>query len=252
MRVTRYPSIMFPAVLLGALLVLPGLASAQSLQDRWRALRNPPTAESPVRNLGDAEAAEGIREAMARGVDAAVRQLGRPDGFLGNEAVRIGVPRQMRGVADGARRLGAGHYVEAFETSMNRAAERAVPAAAEVFSDAVRQMTVTDALGIVRGGETAGTEYFRSVAGQRLRERFLPIVSTATSQSGVTQRYKELSGRTGGMGALLGGGQSLDLDEYVTERALDGLFHVVAEQERAIRRDPVGTGSALLRRVFGG
>lgn len=225
-------------------------AAAQSLSERLKALRGKP-ATSQSAALGEAEAADGVREAMARGVDAAVRQLGRPDGFLANEAVRILVPRQVRGLADGARRLGAGRYVDEFEVSMNRAAEQAVPAAAEVFSEAVRQMSVQDALGIVRGGETAGTEYFRRVSGQRLRERFLPIVADATGQAGVTQHYKALSGRAGPLGEVLAGGQSLDLDEYVTDRALDGLFHVVAEQERQIRRDPVGTGSALLRRVFG-
>ena len=129
--------------------------------------------------------------------------------------------------------------------------DQAVPLAADVFADAVRQMTVRDALDIVRGEPDAGTRFFRRVTEDRLRAEFLPIVSNATAQAGVTQRYKALVGRNSGLLAALGGSEAVDLDRYVTDEALDGLFAVVAEQEREIREDPAQRSTALLKKVFG-
>ncbi len=201
--------------------------------------------------VSEQEAAGGIREAMAQGVQRAVLQLGRQDGFYGNEALRIRAPGQLRKITDTARQLGAGKRVDEFELSMNRAAEKAVPLAADIFADAVRGMTVRDALDIVRGEEDAGTRFFRRVTEDRLRAQFLPIVSDATAKAGVTQRYKAVVGRNSALINALGGGESVDLDRYVTDEALDGLFQVVAEQERGIRRDPAQRSSELLRKVFG-
>lgn len=201
-------------------------------------------------NEGDASA--GIKESLARGVSASIQRLGTTDGFLKDQVVRIAVPKSMKKMADAASKLGAGKYVEAFETSMNRAAEQAVPAAADIFANAIRQMTVQDALSIVRGDADAGTQYFRRVTETQLRASFLPIVSKATSQTGVTEKYKSLSQRSGGLDSLLGGGKPMDLDGYVTDKAMDGLFYYIADQEKAIRKNPLGTGSALLGRVFGG
>jgi hypothetical protein len=180
-----------------------------------------------------------------------VTQLGRTDGFYGDSAVRIRIPGQLGEIADTARKLGAGRKVDEFELAMNRAAEKAVPVAADVFADAVRQMTVRDAIDIVRGEPDAGTRFFRRVTEERLRAQFHPIVQDATQNAGVTQRYKAMVGRNSGLLQLLGGGESLDLDEYVTDAALDGLFKVVADQERAIREDPAQRSSELLRKVFG-
>lgn len=201
--------------------------------------------------VNEQEAAGGIREAMAQGVQRAVLQLGQQDGFYGNEGLRIRAPGQLRKLTDTARQLGAGRKVDEFELAMNRAAEKAVPLAADVFADAVRQMTVRDALDIVRGEPDAGTRFFRRVTEDRLRAEFLPIVSNATAQAGVTQRYKALVGRNSGLLAALGGSEAVDLDRYVTDEALDGLFAVVAEQERGIREDPAQRSTALLKKVFG-
>jgi len=165
--------------------------------------------------------------------------------------VRIAVPKSMRKMADAASKLGAGKYVEEFEISMNRAAEKAVPAAADIFAQAIRQMTVQDALSIVRGEPDAGTQYFRRVTEDKLRSSFLPIVSKATGETGVTDKYKTLSKKSGGLDKLLGGGKSMDLDAYVTDQAMDGLFYYISDQEKAIRKNPLSTGSALLGRVFG-
>jgi len=202
-------------------------------------------------SLSQKEAAGGIKEAMAQGVSRSIKQLGREDGFNNDPAVRILVPKQLRKVADLSRQLGAGKKVDQFELSMNRAAEKAIPAAADIFADAVRQMTVKDAINIVRGDQDAGTQFFRRATEDKLRTKFMPIVAEATAKTGVTKRYKEMSGKNSSVTKLFGGGESIDLDRYVTDKALDGLYHYVAEQEKQIRRNPTQQSSDLLREVFG-
>lgn len=240
---------MKPVAIALALLVLAiGAAhpvQAESFKDRLkRSLNRGGT-------VTEQEAAGGIREAMAQGVQRAVLQLGQRDGFYGNEGLRIRAPGELRRITDAARQLGAGKKVDEFELAMNRAAEKAVPLAADVFADAVRQMTVRDALDIVRGEPDAGTRFFRRVTEDRLRAQFLPIVSDATAQAGVTQRYKALVGRNSAIISALGGDETVDLDAYVTDEALDALFTVVAEQEREIREDPAQRSTELLKKVFG-
>lgn len=231
-----------------------GTAGSQSLKDT---LRDSLLGRSDNRgNVSETEAAGGIKEALAQGVDRAVRQLGKPDGFFRDQAVKILVPEDLRKMADLARKLGAGRRVDAFELSMNRAAEQAVPKAAGILGDAVRQMTLQDAIGLVRGGETSATDFFRRVSEEKLYSAFRPIVEQQTQNVGVTRKYKDMVKKAGGSGlgaALLGGNnaQSADLDDYVTREAIDGLFHVIAEQERQIRRNPASRTTELLRRVFG-
>ncbi len=231
------------------LVAISPLSQAQSLGDRLGRVLGQPTPASAV--LSETDASAGIKEALAQGTRNAVLRLGRKDGFLADQAVRIATPKSLRKVAKAARKLGAGAQVDAFETAMNRAAEQAVPAAADIFADAVRGMSVQDALGIVRGGEDAGIQYFRSVSEDRLRAAFTPIVTKATANTEVTQRYKALNSKAGGLTALLGANPT-DLDAYVTDKALDGLFHYVAAEEKAIRSNPLKRGSDLLKRVFGG
>jgi hypothetical protein len=243
-----------PIALLAVLLALAASSSApaQSLRDLLKdaGLETEQRRSSAPTNVDEPTAANGIRSALARGAEYAVNRLGRRDGFLGDEAVRIPLPGKLDRLADAARLLGQGKRVDALIVSMNRAAEAAVPEAAQILSEAVRGMSVRDALGIVSGGEAAGTQYFRDRTSDSLRERFLPIVAKHTSEAGVSRRYERLRDRTGGLAAL--GLEAPELDEYVTEKAMDGLFHYIGEQEKQIRRDPVGTGSDLLRRVFGG
>lgn len=239
--------------LLAAVATAHGQSSLeQQLRDRLRG------GSSGNSNLNERDASGGIREALAQGVDRAVRQLGREDGFFRDQAVKILVPERLRRVADLARQLGAGKRVDEFELSMNRAAEKAVPLAAGILADSVRQMTLQDAIGLVRGGETSATDFFRRSSEQKLYDAFLPIVAKQTAAVGVTRKYKDFSKKAGGnalAGALLGGDggsgmNSADLDDYVTRRTIDGLFHVIAEQERQIRRNPAARTSDLLRRVF--
>lgn len=210
------------------------------------------SASAGTGRVSQGDAAAGMKEALAKGVDQAVRQLGRKDGFLGDEIVRISVPKKLQKLAKTARKLGAEKYVDAFEVSMNRAAEKAVPLAAGVFADAVREMSVEDALGIVRGGDDSATQYFRKVSDERLEAAFLPIVSQTMNETNVAKSYKKLSRKAGGLGGLLGGSdKDADLDHYVTRKAMDGLYYYVAEKEKAIRKNPLAQGSDLLRRVFG-
>ena len=242
-------------VLTACIAVATATAGAQSIEQQLkdRLLGT----SSSASNLNERDASGGIKEALAQGVDRAVRQLGKPDGFFRDQAVKILVPEKLRRLADLARQLGAGRKVDAFELSMNRAAEKAVPLAANILADAVRQMTLQDAIGLVRGGETSATDFFRRTSEQKLYDAFLPIVEKQTAAVGVTQKYKDFSKKAGGnalAGALLGGSSngatSADLDDYVTRETIDGLFHVIAEQEKQIRNHPASRTTDLLRRVF--
>jgi hypothetical protein len=234
-----------------------GDAGSQSLRDSLRdQVLGPRTGTS---NLSERDATGGIKEALAQGVDRSIRQLGKEDGFFRDQAVKILVPEKLRRAADLARQLGAGKKVDAFELSMNRAAEKAVPAAATILGDSVRQMTLQDAIGLVRGGDTSATDFFRRTSEDKLYQSFRPIVEKQTAAVGVTQKYKDFTKKAGGSalaGALLGdsgsGNTRADLDDYVTREAIDGLFHVIAEQEKQIRRNPASRTTDLLRRVFGG
>jgi hypothetical protein len=248
--------------LIAALLVgVPALVAAPSLLAQSgleRALQRIGGTRAGSGTLSSSDAAGGIKEALAQGVDRSVRQLGRPDGFFRDQAVKILVPDRVRQLADLARKAGQGARVDAFEESMNRAAEKAVPAAAGILADAVRAMTLQDAISIVRGGGTSATDYFKRSSGEALFASFRPIVARQTASVGVTEKYKAFSERAGGgaLGALLGGSgrdgrSALDLDDYVTNRSIDGLFHVIGGQEQAIRSNPASRNTDLLRRVFG-
>jgi hypothetical protein len=212
---------------------------------------------APAGALSAGDATGGIKEALAKGVESAILQLGRPNGFLGDAAVKILVPDRIRQVADLARKAGQGARVDAFEESMNRAAEKAVPAAADILGGAVRDMSVQDAVGIVRGGGTSATDFFRRTSNDKLVSAFRPIVAKQTASVGVTEKYKAFADKAGGgaMGALLGGksksSSPLDLDDYVTQKAIDGLFVVIGSQEQQIRSNPAARSTDLLRRVFG-
>ena len=199
--------------------------------------------------LTEFDAVGGVREALLRGASAAVSSLGRNDGFLGNPKVQIPLP----GILDDAARLlkftGQGRRVDELVTAMNRAAEAAVPQARDLLVQAVRSMSVEDALQIVRGGDTAVTAFFERKTREPLGQKFLPIVTQATERVALADKYNAVAGRAAGFGLL--GKDEADLQRYVTGKTLDGLYLVIGEEERKIRADPVGTGSALLRKVFG-
>jgi len=195
------------------------------------------------------EALAGLKAALEKGSLAAVAALGRTDGFLGNPAVRIPLPDSLTRAESLMRRFGMGRYADELVVSMNRAAEAAVPEARQLFLDSIRKMTVQDAKGILTGGETAGTEYFQKTTKDSLHGRFLPIVKKATEKVGLAQRYNEYAERGASLGLVKK--EQSNLDEYVTQKALDGLYLMLAEEEKKIRKDPVAAGTNIIRKVFG-
>jgi hypothetical protein len=202
-------------------------------------------------SLSNQDITRGLREALTQGVRNAVDDLGRRNGFLDNSRVRIPLPKNLQRTERALRAGGQGRRVDEFIEAMNHAAEEAVPVAVDVFLESVRQMSFNDARQILSGGQDdAATEFFRRTSEQRLRDEFRPIVERFTEQVGVTQKYKQMMGRYGFLGRVVGQDAS-DIDGYVTEKALDGLFLLIADEERRIRRDPVGRTTAILRAVFG-
>jgi hypothetical protein len=199
--------------------------------------------------LGETDAASGIRVALERGAGSAVSVLGRNNGFLGNPKVRIPLPGQLSQVAKLLRATGQGHKVDELETAMNRAAEAAVPEAKSLLISAARSISVDDALKIVRGGDTAVTEFFAGKTRPSLGQKFLPIITRATEKVSLAERYNEVASRALSMGLVKR--EDANVQQYVTDKALDGLYLMIGEEERRIRADPVKTGSAILKRVFG-
>ena len=202
-------------------------------------------------SLSDLDISRGLREALTKGVRNAVDDLGRHNGFLDNSRVRIPLPKELQRTEKALRAVGQGRRVDEFVESMNHAAEEAVPVALDIFVDSIMQMTFDDARQILFSRQDdAATQFFRRTSEDRLREEFRPIVERFTEQVGVTQKYKQMIGRYGFLGRVVGQDAS-DIDGYVTEKALDGLFLLIADEEKRIRRDPVGRTSSILRAVFG-
>ena len=199
--------------------------------------------------LGESDAARGVRAALERGALAAVGLLGRSDGFLGNPRVRIPLPPALAQAERLLRAAGLGRQLDELTTTINRAAEAAVPQAKALFVATVKAMSVEDALAIVRGGDTAVTDFFARKTRTPLGEEFLPIVTRATEKLRLAERYDVLAGKAAALGLVKD--EQASLPRYVTAKALDGLYLTIGDEERKIRADPVGTGSALLARVFG-
>lgn len=198
--------------------------------------------------ITEGEIAAGLREALATGTQRATARLGRPDGFWAHPTLNIPLPENLKKAEKALRALGQGRMVDDFHLSLNRAAEAAVPEAVPIFTDAIRSMTLADARAILDGSPDAATQYFRGKTLPALTTRFRPIVMHATSSVGATRKYKELAGK---MGRYVSGFEAQDLDAYVTDRALNGLFRTLADEEMKIRRDPAARTSELLRKVFG-
>ncbi|HQZ96765.1 MAG TPA: DUF4197 domain-containing protein [Pyrinomonadaceae bacterium] len=204
-----------------------------------------------TKNVSDNDIAAGLKEALGKGVSSAVNSLGKPNGFLLNPRVKIPLPKSLQKLEKGLRVAGQGRSVDAFVASMNNAAEKAVPVAIDVFIDAIKWMSFDDARQILFSGQKdAATQFFRRSSEETLRGKFRPIVEEFTEKTGVTQKYKAMVGKAGFAAQLLGK-DATDLDGYVTQKALDGLFLLVADEERKIRENPIGRTTALLKKVFG-
>lgn len=195
------------------------------------------------------ETADALKAALGQAVTTAVTTLGRTDGFMGNPEVRIPLPGKLDKAAKKLRKLGMAKQTDALQLAMNRAAEAAVPEAKALFVEAIRQMSVSDAAGLLRGPDDAATQYFRGAMSDKLAERFLPIVSKATENVQLAKQYNDVAGRASALGLV--DQKDASLDAYVTRKAMDGLFLVMAREEAAIRRNPLGQANALLRKVFG-
>lgn len=200
-------------------------------------------------SLSNAQKTDGLRTALTQAAQAAVANLGRTDGFLGNPEVRIPLPGKLEKASRTLKKLGASRQVDDLSTAMNRAAEAAVPEARALLVDAVRQMSVQDAASILTGPQDAATQYFRRTTQARLAERFLPVVARETGRLGLAKRYDNVAGKAAQLGLLKP--EDASLDSYVTQKALDGLFLMMAKEEAAIRKDPLGQASSVLKTVFG-
>jgi hypothetical protein len=233
----------------------PGIARA-GLGDWLDVLKdsiNTQTPGSTVPNSGSvtqSEMIEALKQALDQGVQHAVQQLGQPGGFLDDARVRIPMPDTLAWADKTLRAVGQTELADQFVQSMNHAAEQAVPEVATVFGNAIRAMTLDDARGILNGPDDAATEYFRTNSSAALAERMKPIIKQATGAAGVTSYYKSMMNKVGGFSSLLGQ-ESVDLDAYVTDKAMDGLFLMIAEQEKLIRENPLQRSTELLQKVFG-
>jgi hypothetical protein len=190
-----------------------------------------------------------LKTALEKGALSAVALLGKPDGFLGNDKVRIPLPGFLNDAVQLLRTFGQGAKVDELITSMNRAAEAAVPMAKDLLLKAVQNMTVTDAKGILSGGNTAVTDFFASKTRPALADRFLPVVTQATAKVGLADKYNEVAGKASELGLVKK--EDANIQKYVTGKTLDGLFFMISEEEKKIRQNPVAYGSAILTKVFG-
>lgn len=199
--------------------------------------------------ISNQDAVGGLREALQKGADQAVGKLGKTDGFFGNPKVKIPLPDSLQKVDGVLRSFGMGKYSDELVLTMNRAAEAAVPEAKTLLINAIKSMSVQDAKGILSGGDTAATEFFRRTTSQPLRAKFLPIVKQATSKVKLTDKYDQFAGQASKMGLI--DEKDANLENYIAQKALDGLFLMMAEEEKAIRADPIGQTGKLLSKVFG-
>ena len=199
-------------------------------------------------DLTDKDASGGLREALVQGASKAVGQLGTDGGFLNNPKVKIGLPASLAPVEGMLRTMGRGKDIDALVETMNKAAEQAVPKATVLLVDAVKKMSVEDAKKILSGGDDSATQYFKEKTSAQLAESFLPTVKATTDKLALAEQYNKVAGKAGSLGL---GGDELKIENYVTRKALDGLFLMIAEEERAIRQNPLGAAGSLAKKAFG-
>ena len=235
------------AILLLSALVLLSAAPAAAQLDSI--LKEVETYSKPgIGTSADSKIGAGLKQALQVGTENAVKLTGRPDGYFTNQAIKVLMPERLRTLERGLRTVGYGSEVDQLVLSMNRAAERAAPSAKSIFWDAIGGMTIEDAQRILGGTPTAATDYFKSKTSASLTSAFRPIVDQAMNEVGTTRQYNELLGRAKAIPFLRT--EDYDLDHYVVGKALDGLFHVVGEEERKIRTDPAARVTDLLKEVF--
>ncbi len=199
--------------------------------------------------ISNQDAVSGMREALVQGSGHAVGLLGKTDGFLGNPQVRIPLPQSLQRIEGTMRMFGLGRQADELVTTMNRAAESAVPEARALLVDSIKKMSISDAKGILAGPEDGATQYFKRTTSSALSARFLPIVQQATAKVQLAEMYNNYAGKAATFGLL--NAEDANLDQYITQRALDGLFIMIAEEEKSIRANPMGSAVNIVKRVFG-
>ncbi|CAH0291537.1 cell division septum initiation protein DivIVA [Pseudomonas frederiksbergensis] len=200
-------------------------------------------------DLSQQDATGGLKDALTQGAQLAVKQLGTPGGFSDNPDVKIELPGKLGKVAKKMKQFGMGDQVDQLETSMNKAAEAAVTQAQPILVDAVKKMTVEDAKGILSGGQDSATQYLSKTSREQIRTKFLPIVKQATDQVGLAQQYNAFAGQAATLGVL--DAKNANIESYVTEQALNGLFEMIGKQEENIRKNPAAAATSLAKKVFG-
>jgi len=200
-------------------------------------------------DLTQGDASGGLKDALSQGAKVAVQQLGKPGGFSNNPDVRIELPGNLGKAAKTMKMMGMGAQVDQLEASMNKAAEAAVPQAQALLLDSVKKMTVQDAKSILSGPQDSATQYLNKTSREQIRAKFLPIVKQATAQVGLAKQYTSFAGQAASFGVI--DAKSANIENYVTEQALDGLFAMIAEQEASIRENPAGAATSLAKKVFG-
>jgi len=237
------------------LLLIASLLTAYTAQADWRSFLDRFSGgdgdSSERQRLSDAEVSDGLREALAVGAERAIRLLGRQGGFMDDPKVHIPLPGLLDTAAKGLRLIGQDDLVDDFETTINRAAEQAIPQTLDIVKDTVKGMTLKDARAILTGPEDSATRYLQDKAGDSLYQAIRPIVATATEKSGATAAYKRFVDKSGPRVNKLLTSRNLNLDDYVTQKALAGLFLKLADEERLIREDPLARSTELLKKVFG-
>lgn len=222
---------------------------AQSPLDRiWQSVTKPQSQASGG-NLSTDTITKGLKEALKVSTTQAVAKTGKPDGFLGNPAIKIPLPATLQRARTGLQLVGMGPQMDQLEVGMNRAAEQATPLAKQIFLDALIKMTITDARNILNGGDTAATQYFKNATSQDLTTAFTPIVHKAMLNVGVVRQYDAMMQNS--MAGPLLQGRGFNLDEYVVGKTLDGLFYMLGQEEKNIRQNPAAQTTAILRQVFG-
>jgi hypothetical protein len=208
-----------------------------------------PAAALGLRDLTNQDASRGMKGALTEGVTSAIAKLGVSGGFLNNPKVRIPLPPALDRLAEGMRMMGRGKDADQLVAAMNQAAERAVPQAKALMLNAVKTMSVQDARKILTGGDGSVTRFFKSRTAAPLAVKFLPIVKKATDRVGLARKYNQFAGAGAKLGLI--NGNPVNIETYVTEKALDGLYLMIGEQEHAIRQNPAAAGSAIVSKVFG-
>jgi Protein of unknown function (DUF4197) len=202
-----------------------------------------------IGDLSNADASAGVKAALEKGALAAIGILGKTDGFLGNDKVRIPLPGFLEDAGKLMSKLGQGKRVDELITSMNRGAEQAIPMAKTLLVSTVKNMSVVDAKNILTGGDTSVTQFFADKTRSPLGTQFLPIVTKATDKVGLAEKYNNFGGKAAGLGLVKK--EDANIQQYVTSKALDGLYFVIGEEEKKLRQNPLGAGSGILKKVFG-